>query len=733
MTTKISVFLLLILCTWNETSAQQWYTPKSKVYKTTFAIVVDDSTYRVAKGELEAYQAAVERRGLGVYIISHAWTDPQQIRNILHELYRKKPRLEGAVLIGDIPVPMIRDAQHLTTTFKMSQQIDWKRSSVPSDRFYDDFDLDFAFLKQDSLEKNYFYYSLTDRSPQYIQMDIYTARIKPERRDGPSFREEIRAYLTKAVKQSERAEELDQFMSYTGHGYHSESLNAWAGEQIALREQLPQLFFYGGQAKFLNFRMQTIMRFPYLNEVQREDLDLAIYHGHGSDDAQLLNGYPYVSNPQPSIENVKRYLRSKVQATARTNGDVDAAKRRYHEWLEVPYSWMDDALTDSVLLADSTFNAQTDLHIEDLRNVRPNATMVVLDACDNGSFHLDNYIAAHYAFGQGESLLTVASSVGVIQDQWANRLMGLLGRGVRVGNWFKEVAYLETHLFGDPTYAFASKSKASDLNWRMVHAEKQKEHWHKLLNDEYADTRALALTKLFDIDDQRISALLKQQYEESPHAVVRLQALQLLYRLDNEDYREVLKKALTDPYELTRRLAVYYVGEAGSDDFIPYLVNSAFYDRHSERVNSRLRNILIFMDNNKVLEEMNHFITDHPITDAEKLLSDYNALLVRSREKLAKEYGSLNHSSLAQKEKRFRLRTLRAYRYHAAVDAVIGFVTDEKQDLTLRVEALEALSWFSRSYKKSQIEDLCTKLLKSDEDRLRQQASKTLAILHYSY
>ena len=37
------------------------------------------------------------------------------------------------------------------------------RSSVPSDRFYDDFDLKFDFLKQDSLNPLMFYYKMCIR------------------------------------------------------------------------------------------------------------------------------------------------------------------------------------------------------------------------------------------------------------------------------------------------------------------------------------------------------------------------------------------------------------------------------------------------------------------------------------------------------------------------------------------------------------------------------------------
>lgn len=52
-------------------------------------------------------------------------------------------------------------------------------SSVPSDRFYDDFDLKFDYLGQDTTSALFFYYNLAADSPQALCCDIYTGRIKP--------------------------------------------------------------------------------------------------------------------------------------------------------------------------------------------------------------------------------------------------------------------------------------------------------------------------------------------------------------------------------------------------------------------------------------------------------------------------------------------------------------------------------------------------------------------------
>lgn len=712
--------------------AQHIEKPSQGTFKSNFAIVVDDSTYAQAKEEIALYKRSLEQKGLGTYIVSHHWQSPQQIRDILKKLYGQKIRLEGAVLVGHIPVAMIRDAQHLTSTFKMDQRLNWQRSSVPSDRYYDDFDLQFNFIKQDSIKKEYFYYSLDASSPQHIRMDIYTARIKPPLGSDKDFYGAIKRYLKKAAYQAGQNEVLDRLTVYTGHGYHSESLNAWAGEQVALKEQLPQLFRVGGSAKFLNFRMETFMRFPYLNEIQDPALDMAIYHGHGSADAQLMNGYPLASNPQPSIENIRRYLRSKIQGVNGKNGDVAATKQRYQEWLDVPLSWMEDALTDSVLQADSIFNAQTDLSIADLNKVSPNARMVILDACDNGSYHLDDYIAAYYPFANGKTILSMASSVGVIQDQWADELLGILAQGVRVGNWFKEVAYLETHLFGDPTFSFAGSYKP-ELNTALIYSEKYAKLWGKLLEAPEADVQALALAKLFGLEGKGISSLLKQRYFGSDYAVVRLEALKLLNKLGNDDYKEVLKTAINDPYELTRRLAVPMMGETGDDSYITYLVESAINNRDSERVLSRTNNVLPFMNSDKVLAEIERQIGDDSyLTDAVSVKKNLKNKQLATKQKIANDYEKIGDKEKADKERLFNVRTLRAYRYHEAIPHIIALIKNDQENTVLRVQALEALSWFGQSYKKKEIINLCQELLNSPYPTLSKQAQKTLSILNVS-
>ncbi|WP_437920302.1 HEAT repeat domain-containing protein [Sphingobacterium sp. LRF_L2] len=726
-------FLPLLICLLSlgvslKVEAQTIEKPSKGKYKTTFAIVVDDSTYMHCKTELFAYKRAVEQKGLGAYLIHHNWSDPAQIRALLQELYRNE-NLEGSVFVGNIPVPMIRDAQHLTSTFKMDQRIAWQRSSVPSDRYYDDFDLTFDFIKRDSVQTNYFYYSLAPSSPQYIEMDIYSARIKPVH--DAHFYEQISAYLTK-VSQPRSSELLDQAMVYAGHGYHSESLNAWAGEQVVLREQLPRLFARGGKANFLNFRMEKSMRAAYLSEIQRKDLDLAIYHGHGSPDAQLLNGYPYATAPQPSIENIKRYLRNKIQGVAEKKGDVEAAKKRYQEWLDVPLSWMNNALIDSVKEIDSLDNALADLYSSDLETIRSSAKFIILDACDNGSFHLDDYIAARYPFQNGNTQVTIASSVGILQDIWSDKLLGSLSYGLRSGNWLKQTAYLETHLFGDPTFSFQNEDPTlALLNEAVQDPKAYRSFWKKQMLHPAADIRNLALQQLYIIGDPGFSAYAKNLFLASNDLTVRLQALLLLSKIDQDEFEEVLPLALEDPYELTRRLAAQLIGEKGNKAFISALVRSAILDRHSERVASRVRNVLAFMPAEATREEVIRQLANaEQILHRSEIQEQLLQVVKNGEQKIQADYQNIDSKDKDTKTRAFSIRTMRAYRYHEAVPHLIRLILDEQENLTLRIQAIEALSWFDRSYQKPSILEACELLVKHQNSNLKKEATRTLSIIN---
>ncbi len=103
-----------------------------------FAIVIDSRSYSEAKAGIDGYQELVKSRGLHPILVIDRWGMPDSIRSELIRLYNDKDHpIEGCVFIGDIPIARTREAQHMTTAFKMDQdgQFDRTEYTVASDRF----------------------------------------------------------------------------------------------------------------------------------------------------------------------------------------------------------------------------------------------------------------------------------------------------------------------------------------------------------------------------------------------------------------------------------------------------------------------------------------------------------------------------------------------------------------------------------------------------------------------
>ena len=543
---------------------------------TTFAIFIDSRSYEAAAAEVDAYRAAVERDGLGTYLLIDEWQNPESVRSEIIRMTEAQPHLEGVVFVGDIPIAMIRDGQHLTSAFKSSQDRDWKDSSVPSDRYYDDPELQFEFLRRDADEPLYFYYSLSPESRQHIASPIYSARIKPPKREGADSDELLRAYLRKVVKAHAEQNELDNLFVFRGHGYNSEAPEAWAGEQIALREQLPALFRTGSTVRFYDFESRWPMK-PYLLEkMARKGVDVALCHHHGAPDTQYLNGYRNGSGMNVSIENIKRFLRSKI------DGHKDPEKRKAEliAYYGVPEAWCQ--LSDSLHTADSLLDQAMDVHIEDLYNRPMNPRMVMFDACYNGSFHLDECIAASYIFGPGDCIVTQGNSVNALQDKWPDRYIGLLDCGVRIGQWGRHVHYLETHLIGDPTYRFKAAHPELDINSMAL--KRNNGFWLGQLDNAIPDIQNLAMIRLWENDYPQLPAILLDKCSESPYSVVRYNAFRLLESLNGPEYKQALMLAAYDRFEFLRRIAVTRMGRIGDEAFISVLIDVYVRDRNAARI-----------------------------------------------------------------------------------------------------------------------------------------------------
>ncbi len=686
-------------------AAQTVVAPKIKS-STTFAIVVDAKSYAKTQQAIELYRDAVEKDGLGAYIIHSDWKSPDEVRAVLQKLHGdKKAPLEGAVFVGDIPIPMLRDAQHLTSAFKMDQRRNWQQSSVPSDRYYDDFGLKFDFLKQDSLKPLYFYYTLRADSEQHLSSDIYTARMRPLEQGKEDKYVQLDKYLRKVVVERTKNSNnrLDVMSMARGHGYNSESKVAWSGEQVALREQFPDMFMTGGKIKFMDFESRFPAKGYYINEVLRPELDVMLFHHHGSNDTQYLNGYKPGTDPNTAIENVKLYLRSKVfTAASRGKKTREQAIEEYCKAFDVPRSWCEGAFDPKLIEADSLFNTTLDIYVSDILGITPNARFVMFDACFNGSFYEDEYIAGAYIFNDGKTIVTQANTVNTIQDKWPDEFLGLLAGGLRVGQWNRKVQFLETHTIGDPTYRFANTALDFDINQAIALHDGDVKFWLPKTKHQSVDVQCLALAMLYKGGYKDISGMLKKTFTESGSGVVRLEAMRLLAKIDNQDFIDVLKLAVADSYELVRRFAAEYIARNGSDELIPAYAWAMLNDMTSERVSSKLGSMAKMLDPDKLSAELKKQEASMVLYKGDEIDSMIKAL-ERGKKSDTDDMALVMDRTSSAKDKLFEIRNYRNFPIARYADNLLAFAADNTRDQELRLCVIEALGWYTFSYRRNDV------------------------------
>lgn len=696
--------------------------------KTTFAIVVDETSYKETQSEIEAYRSSIECEGLGVYIVVDDWKSPIPIKECLMKLHADKTSpLEGCVLVGDVPVPMIRDAQHLCSAFKMRQtRYPWHRSSVPSDRYYDDFGLKFDYLKQDSVRPSYHYLSLRADSKQFLSPDIYSGRIRPLELDGVDKYQMLRDYLKKVVadKKANSENVFDKLSVARGHGYNSEDMIAWSGEHLALREQLPQLFAPGGTVKFYDFGISFPAKNLYLNEVQQKDLDVMLFHHHGGVTAQYLNGYPETNTVQGSIDNIKRYIRSKVPSMAEKKGR-EAAIEYYAKTLDVPRSWCEEAFDSLKIVEDSIFNYHLDVHTDDVRQITPNARFVMFDACFNGSFHQKDNLAGSYIFNAGKTVATQANSVNTIQDKWPDEFLGLMAVGMRVGHFNRLNCFLETHIIGDPTMKFINTcDKNLDINEVLTLNVGDVSYWKKQLNHAMPDMQALALRQLSNANYERMAELLQETYFKSGSFVVRLEAMRLLAMNYPAQSVEVLKAAMNDSYELIRRFAGEYVEKNASEELMPVWVNSYLQRVQEKRFKFKILAGIDAWDYASTQKEIETQVSEYTLYNSEYV----NAILKQidnAAKSAVKDREIIDDPKSKTSWIYTELSRYRNHPTHGGVEMLISFLKDENRPMELRLVAAETLGWYTMYHEKDSI---IAKLKAYDapDKKLANEVSKTI-------
>jgi hypothetical protein len=717
------IAMLLLGCSLSVTAQTRVIHPELR-HQSAFAIFIDKPSFENTFDAVMAYKLMLEEDGLSAYILADNWTDPTHVQTELRKLHAQDPSLEGVVFIGDIPVAMIRQAQHMTTAFKMNEiTFPRQQSSVASDRFYDDFDLEFEYVGQDEEKPLWHYYNLLPTSAQTLSSDIYSGRIMPLRNGTDPF-QQINDYLYKVVADRKQQNQLDHLFSFFGSGYNSECMIAWASEKIALHQQFPYLGIPGHSLKFMSFNMGEEVKTHAMNELQREELDVALMHKHGSIDIQYLSKAMPLSNSRDmvnAIQNSIHYFRN-------TELTEEGLSQRL-QWTGIPRSWYEQIELPEDFVPDNKGREAYELQVDEILEMTPGARFVMFDACYNGSFHHDENVAGAYIFNQGNTIATIGNTVNVLQDNWPNQFIGLLAEGVRLGHLRQHIQTLENHIVGDPTFRFSPRG-TTDLNAFIVRNKNNPMAWEPFLSSGNADLVTFALTMMSKANPAGFSDLLFDMYSNSPLYTVRMECLNLLRNYNDHNYHKALKMAVSDSYELIRRLGGAWMEDVGHPDFVPYLVSMAINDpvyiRASGYVARKALNIYprewVIPELNRQLDDAENMFGREELRN--KLTRELNGNWAYSDE----QYLALFDDDIDKEKKNNAIRSLRNNNYYHHLADYIDFARNKQKEESFRILMIEALGWFTHAYNKDVIINACREIAadKENPDSVRMEAEKTV-------
>lgn len=698
-----------------------------KVFERSFAIVVDNQTYQHTGEMIMAYKNMLESEDLSAYVLVSDWEIPCQVKEELKKLYKGKPRLEGAVFIGNIPVAMVRQAQHMTTAFKMNEEtFPREQSSVASDRFYDDFDLEFEYIDQDKERPLWHYYNLTASSAQVISSDIYSGRIMPLD-NGTDPYQQINQYLQKVLDQRREANPLNHVFSFLGYGSNSECMISWASDKIALSQQFPQINQPGNSLRYMNFGMTSNIKVQLMNELQRPDLDLALLHKHGSIDIQHLSGSIPVNSTRDYVSRIKETL-SYIQQS-----DINQEQREEQlRFAGIPVEWLYHTELSDDFINPKEQQRRGNIYVEDLKSFTPNARLVILDACYNGSFHHPENIAGAYIFNPGKTVVTVGNSVNVLQDNHPNQYLGVLSLGVRIGHLRQPVNTLESHIIGDPTFYFYSPG-GRQLNTMISKTKQKPGPWRKLLHSDNPDLIAYSLKMLAGINPEGHSDLLLETMRSSPWYTLRMECLSQLRDINDDNYHKALMLAADDPYELVGRLAIAWMGKKGHPDYIPLLVNKVLDDPYYLRSSVYNANLAISLfDPGEVMQELERqIIARQQMIQADQAVQILENSTKNNEKRMDGWLAILHDKNLEEDQRINTVRFIRNSTLHHLADVFTSIASDQSESEKLRLVMIEALGWFTHSIARQRIIESCILIANdaANQAAIRLEAQKTIARL----
>lgn len=674
-----------------------------------FAVVVDPVSQREAETELNAYIQALEQvQHYHVYTVVDRWGMPDSIRQQLQLLYqRQQEPIVGAVFIGDIPVPMIRDAQFLTSAFKMSQKQPWVDSSVPSDRFYDDFSLTFRFLKRDSVKPHLFYYSLTHEGNQALHPALFTGRIRPTDAGGTSRYEKLRHYLRKITEAKLHPEPLQSVFVYTGSGSLNESRVAHIDEQQSLREHFPQLVRRPGAFSYMDYADEPFIKRKLMNEMMRPDLSIGIMHHHGDYDTQYLTHHPKPSGTEQALDYLLYCYRDRLRRAMRYDQDVDSIRQMLTKRDRLPEDWLKDEPTAESQHLDSLMEDSLNLTLKDFANYgyRPNCRVALYDACYNGAFHNDDCIANEYIFQPGKTIAGLGGTVNVLQDKWPDRYIGLLSHGLTVGELNLLQPELEMHVVGDPTFTFLNEG-GDGLT---------------------ADEQCLALyhDSATTSDSQLLDVL-----RTSPYALVRLQAFMLLQQRNSPLLVDAIELASYDNSELLQRFSVNAMQKCGHPRLVKSLARLIASNNTSARVAFNAMEVVQFFPEKDITEAVRLALDSiRPyVTWPDEYVDSRTQTVAKYAGRWAEEITDMCAGKMSEKRALRQADMLKIYLAPWLAPDVARYTASIPDMPELQQQLLSSLGWHRLGYRHQEVIDIIEQMSRDPRltEAVHHEAVKTV-------
>lgn len=719
--------------------------------ETVFAVFVDSESFEACKNEMMEYKNVLESEGLGTYILSAQWNKPEDVKGQIAKLASGKQVLEGMVFVGNIPIVRALKAQHMTTALKKSEfNFPKEETAVATDRYYDCASLQWNYVGKDSINANHFYYELKGDGAQHLFPNYYSARILvPEelvKTVGTDKYELMRRFFKKTVEaHKEQNNQFDQFIYFAGHGYNSDCLTAWRQQSLVFKTYFPQAFNTAKGNKFLNFRQDRVIKYKLFHQLQVPDTDMFFFYEHGAEDTQYINGdFPTRDFPE-YIEWLKREIRTAYKRTKPEKREAFVKDVCGHFGLSE--SILSDEEIARYAKADSIARKDKDIHLPDLAKLKTTPRFTMFNACYNGSFHVPGYVAGYHIFNDGRTVVTQGNTVNVLQDKWAEQLIGLLSLGARAGFWQKEVATLESHMIGDPTYKFATPecfigdraetlcvedinkvlaTKCYDSNFLQGVLEDNNQDNPVKKNNPYAPLfRVMAIKNLVKShlasdrtgsvlgENTPLSDQFLQIFKTDRDMVVRLQALYALSYCGDKNFREAVGLGFDDLYEMIRRQSAHFSGKIGDPVYAEKIFETVEKGLEVQRVQYASETALPCLGY-FAKEPMNGY----PVPG---FYFNFN----RNNYEFDPNY----KTDVSEEGAKSEIRFMRNYPAHYQYKHLLSLLGDSNVDKTTKLYIAEAFGWFNYSMYRKEIVDGLKEILAANpsmDAELKDEIVKTV-------